>query len=119
LAIDKTGSFVSLRWTIPMLVAPTDQLAPLQTGLIVSTAANHQTILGSGPTAAFSINTNYPNAWLNYWQNTFGAAGLIDGTDYTLSSTSNSAAFELTGPLSDATDDVTVAIQTATVEVIL
>ncbi len=119
MAVDKSGSFVSLRWSIPMLVAPSDQLGGLQTGLIVSTSSNHQTILGTGPATTFTVQTAHPQAWLNYWDTTFGAAGLIPNSDYVLSSTSNSASFELTGPLSDATHDVTVAIQTATVEVIL
>lgn len=118
-AVGSTAERTSFSWTTPRMVPGAESFATARTDLIVTTASGHQTLTGTAPRLTIELATDYPGAWTTYWRNAFERAGLTEGDEFSLASTATSASFTLEGPLTDSTHDVSIAIQTAQVEVLL
>lgn len=118
-AVGTTTNRTTMSWTIPFPITDSGQTITSGTGLVVTTASGHRVITASGPSASFELATEHPDAWANYWRNTFEVAGLTEGVEYTIATTADSATLTVDGPFGGNTYDVSLALQTAQVEVIV
>ncbi len=119
LAVGSAANRTSLTWTLPNVVAGVDGITSSPRGLLVTTAFDHQILTATGPSVTIVLDTDHGDAWVNYFRNAFERAGGVEGTHYSVSSDSNSATLTVSGPVGGTTHDVALAIQSASVEVLL
>lgn len=112
---------VLLSWTMPGLAGDSAAVSGSSSVSLVAAPTEERTdLVGVARQVTLRIPTAYPAVWQAWLDDTLRAAGLSPtGGQYTLQPASGSLTLVLSGPRSDAAEDVVVELQQAAVDLVL